>query len=152
MIRVVFLFILLVGCSDTSRTNRLILKSNDNREITVISDYMNNTRFIINGKHKTVPKYGYYELDISKVSNIGDNIGICWQQNTIGWQLANNKAKVVQAKIDTTLYIFKEKWYTDDIGIPNTKYYHRDNCFTVDLLNYTNYYPPENGSVERNVF
>jgi hypothetical protein len=144
------LFLSLLSCNSNKRSSLIYLFPKDKSQlVSIISDYGNNTRIIAVGKHDSKPKSDYIELDISQIDKIGDEIGICWNSNGNGWQLVNDGAEIVHSEIDTLKYIFKEKWEEDASGIPNTRYYHGESCYTFGMENYSEVYPKEAGIVER---
>lgn len=146
----VLLLALLSGCGSERRNEIIYLYPKDKSQvISIISDYSKNQRIIAVGKHKSKPKRNYFLLDISKVTNLGDEIGICWKINDDGWEIANEKANILDSNIDTTKYVFRGYWFKDRTGAPNTLYYIKENCLTLETLNYTKFYPEENGVVER---
>jgi len=148
LITVLFSF-LIIGCANEQRGETLYLYPKDKSQvITIFSDYNNNLRYIANGKHKTIPKEDYIKLDISEITRLGDEVGVCWKDKN-SWEFVNHKARVIEVKLDTIKYSFKQRWYEDDKGIPNAKYFRKENCFTVGILNYSKHFPSENGIVVR---
>jgi len=138
---------ILVSCVD-KRSDVIFLTSKDKSQtITILSDYQSNERIIANGKRLTKPNDNYVFLNIEKVTEAGDEFGICWNKN--GWQIVNENAKIVVNKLNPNKYIFKDKWYRDKDSKPNTKFYIENDCFTVHSLNHLKQYPIENGYVER---
>ncbi|MFH6935776.1 hypothetical protein [Flavobacterium sp. FlaQc-30] len=151
MNRILLVIILFVffSCGSERRSNVIYLYSKDKSQVvSIISNYSKNERIIAVGKHFSKPKNNYIELDISKITELNDQFGICWNSNGYKWEMVNDKAKIVTVSLDTTKYFFRESWFKEE-GTPNTKYYIKDNCFTVGALDYSKYYPEENGSVER---
>ncbi|MNQ29924.1 hypothetical protein D3C85_432530 [compost metagenome] len=145
---VIILFVIF-SCGSERRSNVIYLYSKDKSQVvSIISNYSKNERIIAVGKHFSKPKNNYIELDISKITELNDQFGICWNSNGYKWEMVNDKAKIVTVSLDTTKYIFRENWFKEE-GTPNIKYYIEVNCFTVGALNYTKHYPEENGSVER---
>jgi hypothetical protein len=144
------ILVFLQSCGTERRNEFIYVYSKDKSNvITIISDYSKNERIIAVGKHSSKPERDYYLVDISKVTHLGDELGVCWGPDGNNWEIANHKAEILEANIDTTRYVFRGYWFQDKHGIPNTLYYIEDNCFTFETLNYTEHYPIENGSVER---
>jgi len=124
----------ILGCE---KYERLKISSPDRTQIiTIITD--SNTRYIINDNHKNIPDFGYIKLDISKIG-IGDEIGICWKTDKYEWELINNKAIILENKLDTTKYKFNTKWDSDKKGIPNALKFHSPNCGTYGFESKTVY-------------
>ena len=142
---------LMINCDGGGRRSEIIyLSSKDKSQvISIISDYVYNERIIAIGKVTTEPLENYVKLDISEVTELADEIGVCWLQNGNGWQLVNDRAKIIKTNLDTRKYIVKTAWYEDENRIPNTIYYHQDKCFTVGTLDYSEIYPEDSGFVER---
>ncbi|MCC4923408.1 hypothetical protein [Flavobacterium chungbukense] len=88
------------------------------------------------------------KLDISEVTELGDEIGVCWFGKEKGWQLVSDQSKIVEVHLDTTKYIIKTEWYRED-NTPNAKYYRRTGCFTIDMLKHSTIHPSVNGYIER---
>ncbi|MBW1654042.1 hypothetical protein [Flavobacterium quisquiliarum] len=145
------LILLLISCESNRRSSLVYLYSKDKTQsITVFSDYYTNERIIALGKLNTKPTNDYVKLDISEVTELGDEIGICWLGKRTGWQFVNDNSKIVEVSIDTTKYRVKTQWYRDEDNIPNAKYYRLKNCFTIGMLKHSRIYPSENGYIERN--
>ncbi|WP_281228763.1 hypothetical protein [Flavobacterium aquiphilum] len=154
MIKIFFatlICLLFVNCDSNERSTCIYLYSKDKSQvISILSDYGNNERIIAVGKVVTQPVKNYVKLDISEVVELGDEIGVCWLGKKKGWQLVNDKSKIINVRLDTTKYIIKTSWYQDEKGIPNTTYYENENCYTVGTLNYSKVHPYGNGYIERN--
>ncbi|WP_289062617.1 hypothetical protein [uncultured Zobellia sp.] len=132
---VVFFYVILP--TPPNRTNFKLFSSDKNRCVSIIT--MGDTRYIINGNHSTVPKSDYIKLDISSISSLGDEIGVCWNNGKYQWEIVNDKAKIIDIQLDTLIYRFHTNWEEDEHGIPNSKKYHKPNCGTIGLLNMKNY-------------
>ena len=74
----------------------------------------------MNGNHSSIPKSNYIKLDISKITRLGDEIGICWNNGEYEWKIVNDKAKIIETKLDTLKYKFSKNWDKDKFGIPNS--------------------------------
>jgi len=142
----VFLFF---SCSERKSEIIYLYPKDKFQIITIISDYQKNKRIVAVGKHITIPKDNYIELNISKITQLGDEIGVCWQRNNHIWELVNHNATIVEINLDTTKFLFKSNWHEDERGIPTPKYYREEDCFTVGMLNYSKHKPLENGYVVR---
>lgn len=144
------LFLLLTSCDSNPRSSLLYLYSKDKTQvITIFSDYYNNERIVALGKLNLKPKNNYVKLDISEVTELGDEIGVCWFGKNTGWQFVNDNSKIAEVHLDTTKYKIKTQWYLDEDNTPNAKYYRLKNCFTIGMLKHSTIYPSENGSIER---
>ncbi|WDF65929.1 hypothetical protein [Flavobacterium sp. KACC 22763] len=142
--------ILFSGCNSSKRSTIIYIYSSDKTKvISIISNYKTNERIIAVGKVLEKPSSNYVRLDISDITELEDEIGICWTFNNEGWQIVNNNSKIEEIVLDTTKYKVKTRWYEDENGIPNTKYYIRKDCFTFGTLRYSKNYPKDNGVIER---
>lgn len=150
IILVTLLFALLISCGSERKSKIVYLYPKDKSQvISIISNYNKNERIIALGKYTSTPKNNYILLDISGTTKLDDQIGICWDINGHKWEMVNDKAKVLENTLDTSKYVFRENWFRNDQGIPNTKYYIKENCFTVGFLNYSKPFPKQNGVIER---
>lgn len=121
----------------TNRTNFRIYSENKKQCVTVITQ--GKTRYIINGEHNSIPETDYIKIDISEITPLGDQIGVCWKNENYDWEIVNDKSKVLESKLDTMKYKFNMSWEKDSFGIPNTKKYVKSNCGTIGLLNMKTY-------------
>lgn len=142
------LCLLVSNCNSNGRSELIYLYSkNKLQAITILSDYGNNERIIALGKVRNRPKTDYIKLDISEVTELGDEIGVCWLEN--GWQLVNDKSKIIEIHLDTAKYVVKTSWYEDADGVPNAAFYRNANCYTVGTLGYSKIHPNSNGYIVR---
>ena len=146
----ILLLLLFINCNSNPRSSRIYLYSRDKTQvITIFSDYYNNERIIAEGKLNTAPKDRYVKLNISNVTELGDEIGVCWFGKNAGWQLVNDNSKIVKVELDTTKYKIKTSWYRDENDTPNPKYYRGKNCYSIGALDYSTVHPNGNGFIER---
>ena len=92
------------------------------------------TRYIINGKHSSIPKTDFVKTDISQIDPLKDEIGVCWKNETYEWEIVNHSSKIIENKLDTLKFKFNTSWENDEKGIPNSKKYHKANCGTIGLM------------------
>jgi hypothetical protein len=143
-------FLFFLSCNSNQRSSLIYLYSKDKSQaITIFSNYYDNERIIALGKLNAKPTTDYVKLDISKVTELGDEIGVCWCGEKKGWQFVSDESKIVEIHLDTTKYQIRTKWYTDEDNIPNAKYYKNNNCFTIGMLPHSTIHPSENGYIER---
>lgn len=128
----IILVILLNSCSSIDKVR--IYSIDKSQCVSIITDKKNNSRYIINGNHTSIPKTDFVKLDISNIDPIGDEIGICWRNDKYDWEIVNHMAKILENRLDTIKYKFNSWWETDKDGIPNSlKYHTSDNCGTFDF-------------------
>ncbi|WP_430908522.1 hypothetical protein [Maribacter sp. 2-571] len=145
----VLILVLAYGCSEKQSEIIYLYPADRSQVVTIISNYTARGRAIAIGKHSEMPEKGYVLLDISGIREGGDEIGICWDKNGHRWEMVNNGSRVINNKLDTTQYVFRDEWFKDKRGIANPEYYWQPNCFTVGTLDFSKHKPKENGIVER---
>lgn len=95
-ITILIFFMFSAGCNHKKYERRVVITSPDeSQSITVIT--RNKTRFVINGHHKKVPDTNFVKLDISQISDLGDELGICWEIDNYQWRLVNHKSIVIES-------------------------------------------------------
>jgi len=92
------------------------------------------TRYIINGKHSSIPKTNFVKIDISQIDSNKDEIGICWKNKNYEWEIVNHSSKIIENKLDTLKFKFNTNLENNKEGIPNSKKYHKPNCGAVGLM------------------
>ena len=127
------LFLCFTGCNKNEVIHFYSL--NKAQCITVINkgDY----RYIINGKHNKIPKYGFVKLNIRDVDIVGDGLYIRWQNKDSKWELVNPHAKMVESMLDTSKYKVGVKLPLDSRGIPTTIKFDTSNnsaAFSFELM------------------
>ncbi len=149
---VLILFLFLNGCQNNGRSEILYLFSKDKSQVvTVISNYRENVRIIVPGKHSgnSWSSIKKIELNISEITELGDEIGICWSFEGYKWKIVNDNAKLISNNLNPEEYLFEESWPKNDDDIPTPKSYWQTNCYTVGTLPHSQPKPKENGIVER---
>jgi len=131
------------GCSSNRWRKVQISSPDDKNHITIIT--LGDERYIINGKHENVPKSNYALVDISKVDRLGDEIGICWNQNGYQWELHSLYSELIESDLDTAKFKVYEELDKDDKGIPSSEKYLNRGCALVYLRE--KLIRPENGAV-----
>jgi|GEM_PF-1469173 hypothetical protein len=92
--------------------------------VTVITN--GEKRYFMNGKYENVPEDNYLLLDISKVDRLGDGFSICWNEDGYKWKIASTYAKLIENKLDSSIYSFYQPMSNDDNTI--TEEYKKINC------------------------
>lgn len=126
-----------------------LIQKDTSQVITVFSDYSTKRRIVAVGRHNSIPQESIILLDISEIPELGDELGVCWNTNENGWELVNDKATVIENKLDSSKYVFQKSWPRDEKNIPTPIYYWKDNCFTVGMSSHSKPKPEENGFVKR---
>lgn len=119
----------LISCDREKWRNIELVSPDGKQRITIITK--GNERFIMNGNHSKIMDSLYAKVDISNVDRLGDEIGICWDDNGKGWQLISLYSTVVENRLDTTKYKVRGGIVLDKRGSPTVKNYFNRGC---DLL------------------
>ncbi len=132
MRNILLIVLVFYSCNQEKNKNIIIIESPlKDQAITIISE--GNTRYIINGKHKNIPDSNYAILDISKVSLIGDEIGICWNVDGYKWKLVSAYSRFIKSNLDTSLYYLQKELITDKHGSPTFKEYLDKSCVRISI-------------------
>lgn len=133
------LFFSLINCT---KKQRIFLYSEDLTQcITVIDE--NEIRYIIDGKHTGMPISNFIKLNIKNVDSLGDGIHVCWKSNSYDWEVVVDKSIVLESKLDTAKFNFKNNLQVDDIGVPTEIYFRQVNCLVFSY--YLMRLSPDNG-------
>jgi hypothetical protein len=121
---VICLIFLFIGCN---RRKVIYFYSLDKSQcITVINE--NNIRFIIDGKHKKVPKDNFIKLDTQFIDYLGDCFHVCWKNEQYEWDVVVDKSKIIESKLDTSRFHFSTSLPTDARGIPTELKFRQEGC------------------------
>lgn len=101
-------------------------------------------RFVIAGDESKIPENDYIKLDVSKVTDLGDQVYICWLDNQ-RWDMVIPKSIILESKLDTSKYVFKTRLPVDKHGIPSQIEYSRKNCAVFDY--YSMELSPNKGAI-----
>jgi len=124
---------LINSCNTMNNNTDFRIYSSDKKQcVTIITK--EEIRYIINGKHSSVPKTDFVKIDISQVDSNSDEIGVCWKNNNYEWEIVNHSSKIIENKLDTLKFKFNTSWKNDEEGISNSKKYHKANCGTIGLM------------------
>ena len=109
----------------------------------------NNTRYIIDGYHRSVPESNYVKLDLSQVDRgAGDQIVGCWNRGRFNWIIVMDNVTILKNTLDSSKFRFIDHFPVDSSDIPTLKDYIGKDCFSISLeysaLNRVN------GSIESN--
>jgi hypothetical protein len=121
----VFIFaIILTSCNE----KKSYIYSPDKKQcVTIITK--NKIRYIIAGKHNSIPEKNYVKLDVSDRFKFADNIVGCWKNDKYRWQIINDGTVILDNRLDSANYIFHEKLPKDTSGIPSTTIFRNEPSF-----------------------
>lgn len=124
---------LINSCNTLNNNTDFRIYSADKKQcVTIVTK--GEIRYIINGKHSSIPKTDFVKIDISQIDSNKDEIGICWENKNYEWEIVNHSSKVIENKLDTLKFKFNTSWENDEGGIPNSKKYHKANCGAIGLM------------------
>ena len=125
------LFLTFSGCTH----ERIHICSKDkNQCITVITHKDTKTRYIIEGKHYTIPNDGkYIKLDISNIDQTGDEILGYWSSHPEGWVLYNPRSLILENNLDTVKYKIRNTLPLKEYDVPTIKPILKNDYFRVGL-------------------
>lgn len=132
MIYYIILIILFSGCKNK---RQIICSKDKNQCITIITKKDVNIRYVIDGKHYSVPDTNYIKLNLDKIPSLGDGIWGCWDKRNKGWDITVEKASIMENKLDTLKFTFHTRLPKNDKDIQRETKYLGENCFIFDFLN-----------------
>jgi len=115
------------SCSKSSKIKFYSLDK-DNCVTVLTKDTL---RYVIAGDYDKVPDTNFVKLDISKITELGDGVWICWLENQ-GWDIVVDKSIIIENKLDTVKYLFDTKLPVDERGIPTEIKFRQENCAIFD--------------------
>lgn len=134
---------LAVISSCTNRNCIYVYSPNKKQCITIIT--MSDCRYIINGKHSSVPDTNYVKVNLSKADKIGDGIAGCWENNQYKWLVINYQTTILENNLDTLKYKFKTNYPVDKKGVPGMEKFIDKGCYNFDFEVFS--VVPENGAI-----
>jgi len=131
MNRIWFFLILMVmvGCS---RGRYHLYSPDKNQSITIITN--GNIRYIVNGITNKIPEKNYVKIELKSIDrNVGDELAGCWNKDGYNWVIMMDNVKILENKLDTTKYLFKDRFPLNSSGIPTLIEYDRKKagCFSL---------------------
>lgn len=79
-------------------------------------------RYIIAGKHHTVPENNFVKLDIDSGDRYRAAFYVCWKSEHYEWEAVVESGKVVESRLDTTRFNFSTALPRDDRGFPTAAF------------------------------
>jgi hypothetical protein len=126
-----FMFFL-AGCSN--RKIIYVYSPNKKQCITIITNI--DTRYIINGKHKSLPKKNYIKYSLDSIDvEVADEIVGHWKNNKYEWEIATDKAIILENKLDSKRFKFNTNFPTDDNGMPTIIDFTDKNSYDIGFDN-----------------
>jgi hypothetical protein len=103
-------------------------------------------RYIIAGKHHTVPEKNFVKLDIDSGDRYRAALYVCWNSEHYEWEVVVHNAEVVESTLDTTKFNFSAALPRDVRGIPTAIKFTKEGC-DVYSFELKQLIPEEGGTV-----
>lgn len=133
---------MLIGCTEKDKI--FIFSPDRSKCVTVIT--IGDIRYVINGRHNSIPDSNFVKLDIGSVYKEGDALNVCWFSEEYEWDIVINKAIVLMNKLDNSRFKFSVELEKDKRGVPNERRFREKGCATV-LLNRKVLSPDNQGAI-----
>ncbi|TKC12374.1 hypothetical protein FA048_01785 [Pedobacter polaris] len=126
--------LLFIGCFVLVSCNKRVdhFYSPDKKQcISIITE--GNIRYIMDGRHNSVPKSDFVKIDLSKIDrHVADEIVGCWSRDKLKWIVIMDNVTILENKLDQNKFSFVEKFPIDSKGIPTLIDYNgKANCFNI---------------------
>ena len=136
--------VMIVIFFNSCKKNTYYICSPDEKQCITVKNY-GKTRYLINGKHESIPDNEYIKLDISKIDKISDAVHICWKDEEYDWNIVIDKSIIIESKIDTSKYHFRTRLPLNDKKIPSELEFRHDFCTIYSFS--LNRLTPNNGAI-----
>lgn len=121
---------MLITLTSCNKHQNFIYSPNKKQCITIITDV--DTRYIINGKHTSIPTTDYIKYSLDSIDvEVGDEIVGHWKNNNYEWEIATDRAIILENKLDPKKFKFNKNFPTDNRGIPTIIEYTDKNSFDI---------------------
>lgn len=139
LIFVTCLMLIFFGCTETI----YFYPPDRSQCITVITKKRDAHRYIIAGKHLTVPEKDFVKLDIDSGDRYRADLYICWENEQYEWEVVVHNAEIVESTLDTTRFNFSAALPADDRGFPTGRKFRKEGCAVFSF--YTKEFSPDQG-------
>ncbi len=130
---IIFLLLFFSSCKEQGR---FCFYSPDKSQcISIITT--GNIRYIIDGYHAVIPDTNYVKISLEDIDrHVGDQLVGCWKKNGLQWEMMMDEVAILENKLDTTKFIFRDKFPVDSMQIPTLKGYSTNlpNCFSLEFV------------------
>lgn len=114
----------LIGCTETI----YFYPPDKSQCITVITKKWDAHRYIIAGKHHTVPEKDFVKLDVQCGDDYDAGFYVCWKSEQYEWEVVVEPGQVLESKLDTTRFNFSTALPRDDRGFPTAIKFTKEGC------------------------
>jgi hypothetical protein len=125
----VILFLFLTGCN---RQHIFICSPDESTCITVIDKAFSSTRFVIDGRHYSIPDTNYVKIKNNN-EYIYDSISICWDDTDFEWKAIVQFSEITHNKLNSDRFLFITQFETDDRGVPVFDRFRQEGCSDISL-------------------
>lgn len=123
-----FFLTLIISCDNKKWQNIEIISPDGSDTLSIKT--IGNKRYIFNGSSGNIPE-NHALLDISNVTELGDEIGICWNKDGYRWKLVSFYSEFKYNNLDKEKFYIQDTVIIDYGGIPNHKDYFNENCVVI---------------------
>lgn len=102
-------------------------------------------RYIVDGEQNRVPVKNFVKLDVGNVDPLGDAIHVCWENDKYEWDVAVDKSKIIESRLDSVRFRVNTSLPQDDRGIPTEIKFRANGCMVFSY--YLMKLSPENGGI-----
>jgi len=130
-LKIVLVVLIIVGCKRYIH-NIHICDPKEEQCITVIDPAYTDIRYVIDGKHISVPDSNYIKVQIYTGEYPLDGIYICWENESYEWEVIVDKTKeILENKLDQDRFLFRTELDRDERGIPTAERFIQIGCVDV---------------------
>jgi len=130
---VVFMLIGIVAITGCKRHHIHICDPDEEQCITVIDPAYRDFRYIIIGRHETVPDSNYAKLKLGKTVRHYDGISICWDNYVHNLEIVIPRTEIIEDHLNMNGVVLKTQFDKDEHGLPITDKYRSDDCANISL-------------------
>ncbi len=128
-------FILLIVLTSCSENETLHFYSLDKSQCITVID-QDGFKYVINGKKSSIPSTNFVKLDLSRIDPVGLCFHVCWNTQKYDWEAIIDQARVIESRLDSSKFSFKNSLPKDNRGIPTEAKFRKDGCavFSFDMM------------------
>jgi hypothetical protein len=127
---VLIALLMLITLTSCNEHQNFIYSPNKKQCITIITNV--DTRYIINGKHTSIPTKNYIKYSLDSIDiEVGDEIIGHWKNNNYEWEIVTDKAIILENKLDPKKFKFSKNFPKDNRGITTIIEYSNKNSFDI---------------------
>lgn len=113
-----WILLIIILASGFKRHHIYVCDPEESQCITVIDPAFQEIRYIIDGKHDSVPDSNYIKLKVFIGEIPSDVVYICWKNDSYEWEVLVRGAKVIENRLDQDRYLFRNVLEKDERGVP----------------------------------